>query len=203
MLITFCTALLRRWGVALKQRVRLGEITDSDWAGASIRCGLDDCLENGFAGLFTELIRHGPQRYAPQPYEGSIRRRALRIPSPADTDRCGWPYLLFHRGDSHCTGRKATPPGVVGAGHGHVVDACGASDVAVAPAGQLVVGEVGFDVAEVGDLRRPAPAVAIMSGARSMPSTKRACWSNRQANAPARHPTSSARSQPGGTWRSR
>jgi hypothetical protein len=79
--------------VPLKERVRLGEITDSSRAVADRGCRLDDRLEDGLTGLLTEtLIGHGQRCYLPGPGErhvnanpiGPIRQAGQSIPSPAE-----------------------------------------------------------------------------------------------------------------------
>ena len=50
----------------LKERVRLGEITDSSRAVADLGSRFDDRLEDGLTGLLTEtLISHARRRYLP------------------------------------------------------------------------------------------------------------------------------------------
>jgi hypothetical protein len=96
--------------VPLKERVRLGEITDSSRAVADRGCRLDDRLEDGLTGLLTEtLIGHGQRCYLPGPGErhvnanpiGPIRQAGQSIPSArrgrtGQTVATNWPNIFRH-----------------------------------------------------------------------------------------------------------
>jgi LUD domain len=66
--------------VPLKERVRLGEITDSSRAVANRGSRFDDRLEDGLTGLLTEtLISHIRRGYLFGNQPGDANRRALTL----------------------------------------------------------------------------------------------------------------------------